>query len=43
MQTAPDTTFDKIRTPGSAPGYQWYAKMEVAWQKFRSALVDWQK
>ena len=43
MQTTPDTFFDKNKTPGSAPSYQWYPKIEVACQNFRLALVDWRK
>ena len=40
MQTAPDTSFDESRTPGSAPSYQWYGEIEVACQNLRKALVD---
>ena len=43
MQSAPDTSFDESGTPGSAPSYQWYTKIEVACQNFRNALVDWRK
>ena len=32
MQTAPDTSFPEHENPGSAPSYQWYAKIEVACQ-----------
>ena len=41
MRRAPHTSFDETGTPGSAPSYQWYAKIEVACQNFRRALVDW--
>ena len=43
MPAAPDTCFDKSATPGSAPSYQWYTKIEVARQNCRSAPVTWQK
>ena len=43
MQSAPDTSFDESGTPGSAPSYQWYAKIKVACQNFRWALGDWRK
>ena len=43
MRSAPDTSFDENRNPGSAPSYQWYTKIEVACQNFRSALVEWRK
>ena len=33
-RTAPDTSFDKHGTLGSAAKYQWYAKIEVACQNF---------
>ena len=39
MRTAPDTSFDENRTSGCARSYQWHAKIEVACQTFRSALV----
>ena len=41
MRTAPDTSFDESRTPGSARSYQCHTKTEVA--TFRKALVDWRK
>ena len=43
MQSAPDTSFNENGTPGSAPSYWWYTKIGVACQKFRNALVEWQK
>ena len=43
MPSAPDMFFDESGTPGSAPSYQWYTKIEVACQNFRNALVDWRK
>ena len=43
MGSAPDTSFDEHRNPGSAPSYQWYTKIEVACQNFRNALVQWRK
>ena len=43
MRSAPDMSFDKNRTPGSAPSYEWYKKIEVACQNFRNALVEWRK
>ena len=43
MRSAGDTSFDDSRTPGSAPSYQWYAKIEVTCHNFRKALVDWRK
>ena len=41
MRSAPDTSFGENGTPGSAPSYQWYMKIEVARQYFRNALVEW--
>ena len=43
MRSVPDTSFDESGTPGSTPSYQWYAKIEVACQNFRKALVGWRK
>ena len=43
MRSAPDTSFDESGTPGRAPSYQWYTKIEVACQNFRNALVDERK
>ena len=41
MRAAPDTSFDENGNPGSAPSYQWYTKIEVAYRNRRSALVAW--
>ena len=38
MRSAPDTSFNESGTPGSAPGYQWYAKIGVACQIFERPL-----
>ena len=43
MRSAPDTSYDEHGKAGSAPSYQWYTKIEVAWQKFRRTLVDWRQ
>ena len=43
MRSAPDTYFDKNGTPGSAPSYQSYTKIEVACQNVWNALVEWRK
>ena len=43
MRGAPDTSFAESGTPGSAPSYQWYTKIQVASQNSRNALVDWRK
>ena len=43
MRSAPDTSFDETGTPGGAPSYQSYTKIEVACNIFRNALVDFQK
>ena len=43
MRSAPDTSLDEHGNAGSARGYQWYTKIEVACQNFRRALVDWRK
>ena len=42
MPAAPDRSFNENRTPGSAPSYRWYTKIQVACQNVRSALVAWQ-
>ena len=42
MRADPDTSFDHNGTPGSAPRYQWYTKIQVACQNLLSALVAWQ-
>ena len=36
MLAAPETSFDKNGTPGRAPSYQWYTRIEVAYQNSRS-------
>ena len=43
IRSASDTSFDESRTPGGAPSYQWYKRIEVACQTFENALVDWRK
>ena len=43
MRTAPATSFDGSGTPGRAPRYQWYARIEVAYQNSRTVLADWRK
>ena len=43
MRRAPDTSFDEHGNAGSAPGYQWYTKIQVACQNLRRTLVDWRQ
>ena len=40
-RSAPDTSFDEHGNLGGKPGYQWYTKIEVACQNFRTALMKW--
>ena len=34
MRSAPDTSFDERGNAGGKPSYQWYTKIEVAYQNF---------
>ena len=43
MRSAPDTSFHECGNAGGKPSYQWYTKIEVACQNFRTALVDWRQ
>ena len=43
MRSAPDTSFNESGTPGGAPSYQWYTKIDVACQNVLNALVHWRK
>ena len=41
MRAAPDMSFDKSGTPGSATSYQWYTKIELVCHNVRSALLNY--
>ena len=41
MRAACDTSFDENENSGSAPGYQWYSRIQAACGNSPSALVTW--
>ena len=43
MRSPPDACFDERGNAGGTPSYQWYTKIEVAYQNFRKTLVNWRQ